>query len=223
MAPRRRRIRRRRRRRRPRSRASMRMQRAKRAPFPDQYRVSLRYGEQRLRGPGTTVDNYVYRANSVFDPDLTGTGHQPMGFDQLAALYNRYRVTAVKYSITIANLTAEPMQFVIVAKNDTANLISVDQAHELPFSRAITVGGINGGQAVRTISAWVSNRAVTGVSASKYKDNQYAAIVTANPTEAIGLVMRALSLDAATNLNYNITVALTYNTVFYDRITLASS
>ena len=32
------------------------------------------------------------RMNSLFDPDQTGTGHQPYYFDQFAALYNRYTV-----------------------------------------------------------------------------------------------------------------------------------
>jgi len=34
----------------------------------------------------------IFRLNSIFDPDYTYTGHQPYFRDQLAALYNTYKV-----------------------------------------------------------------------------------------------------------------------------------
>lgn len=35
----------------------------------------------------------TYGANNMYDPDFTGTGHQPRGFDQLSALYSFFTVT----------------------------------------------------------------------------------------------------------------------------------
>ena|SRR3990167_885981 len=43
---------------------------------------------------GTTQHNF--RLGSLFDPDYTTTGHQPYGFDQLAAFYSRYYVTGAR-------------------------------------------------------------------------------------------------------------------------------
>lgn len=34
----------------------------------------------------------MLRVNSLWDPDYTGTGHQPLGRDELAARYKSYRV-----------------------------------------------------------------------------------------------------------------------------------
>lgn len=48
------------------------------------------------------VNDQVYRANSIFDPDRTNTGHQPLEFDQYMLLYNRYHVYAVSWHITSA-------------------------------------------------------------------------------------------------------------------------
>ena len=46
-----------------------------------------------LSSTGSVAFNtHTFRANSVFDPDWTGAGHQPTRFDQLAALYQRYEV-----------------------------------------------------------------------------------------------------------------------------------
>jgi hypothetical protein len=37
------------------------------------------------------------RLNSLHDPDYTGVGHQPYGYDQVTAIYQKYKV----YSVTI--------------------------------------------------------------------------------------------------------------------------
>ena len=42
---------------------------------------------------------HVFRANSVFDPDSSGIGHQPMGFDEMAANYNHYVVLGSKITV----------------------------------------------------------------------------------------------------------------------------
>lgn len=46
-----------------------------------------------------TIGTHIFRANSVFDPDLTVAGHQPMGFDQWIQLYNHYVVVGAKITV----------------------------------------------------------------------------------------------------------------------------
>lgn len=61
--------------------------------FPNTKTVNLRYVQDFVLNPGagsTTVQ--VFRANSIFDPDFSGTGHQPMFRDNYAALYDTYQV-----------------------------------------------------------------------------------------------------------------------------------
>lgn len=52
---------------------------------------------------------WQFRINSLFDPDFTGTGSQPVGFDQWMALYDRYRVLAVETDVFICGLSASDM------------------------------------------------------------------------------------------------------------------
>lgn len=40
--------------------------------------------------------SYDFRASSIYDPDITGTGHQPIGHDQMNTFYNHYVVLGSK-------------------------------------------------------------------------------------------------------------------------------
>lgn len=43
-----------------------------------------------------------FRINSIFDPNYTDSGHQPMGRDLLATVYNYYRVLKTEFSCELA-------------------------------------------------------------------------------------------------------------------------
>nr|WAE43061.1 MAG: capsid protein [Cressdnaviricota sp.] len=45
-----------------------------------------------------------FKVNSIFDPDLTGAGHQPLGRDTWAAIYNYYKVLEVNIHFEIVDL-----------------------------------------------------------------------------------------------------------------------
>jgi len=70
--------------------------RRRRAPIngmPVSKIVTLRYCESiDITGPTGTVGYYVWRANSIYDPNLTGTGHQPQRSDMWQNIYSHYEV-----------------------------------------------------------------------------------------------------------------------------------
>lgn len=68
--------------------------------FENKKLVKLRYVEQFTLDPSSTVSvSQVFRANSLFDPNYTGVGHQPSNFDRLASLYDRYTVLGAKIKV----------------------------------------------------------------------------------------------------------------------------
>lgn len=75
-----------------------------RQPVPDKIMTKLKYTEAISFGSlvGLVLSNYQFR-NSIFDPNVTSSGHQPLWRDQLANLYSRYRVHGIKYKFTIWN------------------------------------------------------------------------------------------------------------------------
>lgn len=98
---------------------------SKRKPFPNTRRFMTRYYDSNISVVTTHQPSaHVFRINNMYDIDYsTGAGdHQPIGFDQMALLYSRYRVTGVKYKINVQNLATVP---VIVAVHHRTNITSV--------------------------------------------------------------------------------------------------
>lgn len=70
--------------------------------FPRTTMVKLRYVDSCDLDPGAgTVAQHVFSANSCFDPNVTGFGHQPMNFDEWSSLYNHYVVVGSKITATL--------------------------------------------------------------------------------------------------------------------------
>lgn len=57
--------------------------------------------------PGTALQSF--RTASLFDPDRTGVGHQPLFYDEMSAIYNQYRVLGAKCRVRFVNMSNEPV------------------------------------------------------------------------------------------------------------------
>lgn len=74
--------------------------------MPSRKHVKLVYESSALGTTTTTAINWhTFSLNSMYDPDVTGIGHQPLGFDQLANFYQRYRVHGCKVIVEGINYT----------------------------------------------------------------------------------------------------------------------
>lgn len=72
--------------------------------FPATRFCRFKYCEDVIISSLTATPNagneYVFRLNSLFDPNQTGTGHQPYLFDQMMNVYRRYRVYRCQVRLT---------------------------------------------------------------------------------------------------------------------------
>lgn len=56
--------------------------------------------------PGSaSVGYHTFVANGLYDPDYTGTGHQPMGFDEIMAFFDHYTVTDATVTVDVVPKT----------------------------------------------------------------------------------------------------------------------
>jgi len=96
----------------------------------------LRYsdGSYTLTATSGAPATYVFAANDCFDPNVTGTGHQPMGFDQMMQLYNHFCVVSAKLIVTYRNLQAGSNPTVCLRYDGSATPLTV-------IPRIVELGG----------------------------------------------------------------------------------
>lgn len=74
---------------------------------------------------------HQFRANSIYDPDYTGVGHQPYGRDQWVAFYNHYTVLGSKITVHFSATTTSTPTIVGIALRDEPSAPSTYEAdHE---------------------------------------------------------------------------------------------
>lgn len=190
-------------------------------PLAQRYICKLKYMDSVQLNAG---NNYIYRfnLNSLFDPNRTGIGHQPHGFDTLASMYNRYRVIGCYYTvIAYADAFSGPIRYGVCPTNDE-NQIWNNMSDFLETPRAKWAIQIPGGN-TKMIKGYVSLPSLMGRSKVQYvTDDRYAAQVTVSPAELAVLNIGAGTLlDTSTTVNCVVT--LNYVTEFYDIKTLTQS
>ena len=101
--------------------------------------VRLRFDDYRVLTAASNKSTYTYCLNSLYDPDATGTGLQPEGFDQLKTLYGRYRVVAVKVSVEAEGNGANTNGMLAMAPIDnSATTLDAESCAALRFGHGTT-------------------------------------------------------------------------------------
>lgn len=169
----------------------------------------------------STVQPYAFRVNSMYDPNSTGIGRQPYGRDQLAALYNRYRVIACKIRVISGNPDANtPIRLTGLFSNDALTITSGDQAAEQPRSKSINQVP-NGSTMVLKHQAYMPS--VVGRSKAQYMaDDRYQSDVGNNPAEAVFFYLWATNY-ANSSVAVNAQVQIEFVCEWFDLVNQASS
>lgn len=77
--------------------------------WPRSKKVVLTYVQQFTNNPGAagSVTGSTFSCNGMYDPDVSGVGHQPLGFDQWMAMYDHYRVIRSKIQVDFTRKSGE--------------------------------------------------------------------------------------------------------------------
>lgn len=72
------------------------------APIPNRFAAKLRYAQSGAINPdiGGIPGIQLFNASSCYDPDTTGVGHQPRGFDQWMTMFDHFTVIGSKITVT---------------------------------------------------------------------------------------------------------------------------
>ena len=195
------------------------------SPVPDQFFTKLKYTEYLQFNTATGVTPYLYNMGGLYDPNHSGAGHQPFGFDQLAALYERYRVYGVKYHILIQNTSGTyPVDVAVVLKPVTTLSTDMQTIAEKPYTQVRSLGVTSNAKCQYLFKGYVDNPKLLGVSKERYRvDDQYSALKTANPVLSPYLHMYWREVAGTTGITLNFKVHLTYYCKFFQRVPLTGS
>lgn len=189
---------------------------------PGRVIVTLPYVEALNRAPGTFIDEYQFNLNSIFDPNRTGTGHQPMGYDQWANFYGRYRVIRVRVQVAFVNAnTAVPIQCTISATNSTTALTLLSGS-EQPYS-ATTLLSTRAGMDTATLTRTYNLHDIVGKTPLEYQGSDLdQAQIGASPGELAILHVNVASIDGS-NITYQVVVRLYFTVELFDANELGES
>lgn len=184
-------------------------------PVPARFITKMKYAEAvTVSTPGLGI--YKWNLNSLWDPNRTGIGHQPYGFDSLAALYNRYRVISCKYVLSAISNDAN-VAYACLPANDTATVITnVSEARENPRAKFAVQ---NPGGTLKVLKGNVYLPALTGRTKTQYMSaDSYQATTDASPTELMVLNVfgQGLNDDPVFNPAITYNILLEYTVEFFD-------
>lgn len=210
-------------------------QRSKDAPFPDRMSVKLLYSDVKtfaLSAAGNAQT--VFSLNSIYDPDVTGIGHQPRGHDELATLYKRYRVSGCKYEIVpywagAANEVPSKWS-VFVSQNSATTIISAGNydMEESPLRVApVQYFGGSTNQFINTTingkaSGYIDLKSVYGCRDIADDDGAEAGMGS-SPTRGAYLIIACQNANSAVTTNIAFNVTLTYYVTCLRPVNLSAS
>lgn len=174
------------------------------------------------------VTHVVIRGNSLYDPEHAIGGGQPLGFDQLSALYNHYKVTASRMEVTMINrhdsqnLTNSGRVLGVILYPSVFPGAPTNFAHglEQPFARHMVVGMPMAGQAIKSLTT--GRKTTSGVYGCNTNDQDFKAATSANPAKEWfwHIYIRSLTGEP---LDISYTVKVYYDAKFSSRVILNPS
>lgn len=181
---------------------------------PDRLLVKMPYSSQNsmvlTAGRG---NSYVWNMNSIYDPDRSGVGHQPLGHDQWAAFYDKYRVYRLSYDITLTNMNADsPIQCGLGLAPAAFGSFTDQGVFEQSHIKRFTLSTVNAGGNTRRLRGSVSLPQIIGQTSTQYKtDIQNAATFNNNPSTLCCLNILARAVNQGVAPVIFMAVTLTYH------------
>lgn len=194
--------------------------------LPDKLVTTLKYSQMINFTGSASPTAQVFAVNSAFDPDFSGTGHQPSYYDKIAAVYARYFVESFDLDVTISNESATvPINYAICYSDQNIGANTVEELSEAQYSMYGIVG-VLASQPIRRVTLPPMSAAklmgTTPVNILEADDNMYAA-VGASPTDVAWGIIRLGATDLTTAITARARCVLTMRIAFKDLLTQSSS
>lgn len=189
--------------------------------MPQEIKTKFNYIEKVTFTAVTTPQTYVFRGNGPFDPNQTGTGNQPIGYDQFNTFYTYCEVTSSKIQVDFINYGAAPMEVVIMpiaASNETIDYVT---AKYMPNAKTALIDKTSTGSGNITLSNYCTTNRMIGIAPQTGSDVR--AVFTAVPGQQWYWGINMASSDAATPITVILNIQITYYCILSGRKRVALS
>lgn len=174
--------------------------------------------------PGlASIASYVYSLNGLYDPDITGVGGQPTGFDQYMALYAKYTVLKAKVTCQFMNTDTGYAQVAgcnVAGLSTTSNDPAVYLRNNNMGYKAVETyqsGNATGSFSFEVDIAQLANCNI-------WTDDAFSGLVSANPANQWYLIIWNGASDGASNPSSCLwQVKIEYLAAFREPINAANS
>lgn len=197
-----------------------------RSPIPERIFVKLRYSEISTVTCAVAYQLYQFAtySSSVYDPNKSGIGHQPMWRDQYATLYQEYRVRGFSYRVQAANRNANEAGWFGVNHSSIQAITDTDIQNwcERRTAKVRMLGGLPGGSSKSSVKGYLSVAKTNGVAPTvvAHDDRYFAQVGTDPPTMAF---LQVAAQGAWAGQVFDVQVDLTYYVEFFDLVTPSPS
>lgn len=196
--------------------------------------VQLKYSDTISLSPGISdsLTYYQFSANSLYDPDISGTGHQPCYYDNFTSVWGKYcvRFSVIKATIidhnvnttvwngsSVASQPSGAYKFAIIRDENLDmpgvfnTLVEQNTSNIVHRFVSPTLTGT-----LPTLTHKCSPAKTTGLSAD---DDTLTAYTTGSPPRNCRFVLVITSADPSTlPPSVKINVSITYYVKFFDRV-----
>lgn len=199
-------------------------------PLRSSMNVKLVYTETKQYSTGSGgicgVEN-VYRLSGLHDPDFTGTGHQPYGWDQMKALYYKYKVKGVTIETEFTDPSFDGMAVVVAVQPSNELYTTSNQELDFVSEKPLTVvKNINntGNQKVK-LKQYFSLQSLSGLTKTQFNADmtRYAGTSSSDPPLSPWLRVNCGSRRGRAADTVICTVKITYHVNLFGRILMPTS
>jgi len=190
--------------------------------FPLRARKSMFYydhGFEQTSTSGAKSTIYSFSANALFDPDITGTGHQPLGFDTMMTYYEQYTVLGSKITFTCLSALGIPIRVTAYLNPDTTSQ-GITESMENGLNKSFMLTGPYGVSPTHgklmNLSCDITNYFGRKRSSDIVNDTELSGTVAANPAEQVYYSIVSWSAVNATTSTNGWDVVIEYDAVFWE-------
>lgn len=166
---------------------------------------------------------YKFRANDLYDPNFTSTGHQPYYYDTMQALYTNFTVLGSRIKVTVVQAANNNVSGIMTLLMNpySANPADTDPVNlaERNLGTYKVLSGGNAGQALVKLYSTFSLKKQTNKYQANDPDYQGS---SASPTKGFFYVLDFKAMDTSTNI-VNVIVEIEYFTKWSGLIDQVSS